>query len=397
MKTPLRIAHLADTHLGYRHYSKADPETGRNQRQIDIEHAFVRAVDDILTRDVDLIIHAGDVFDHTRPSWSTLRVFVQTMRRIEAAGIPCVVIAGNHDTPRLRTSGSVYSLLEMVLPNIRFAAGYEQDRPFKPVDLGVAVHAVPHGALTNPDPPLPILERDARNVLVFHGLAPQVQATLIHEPGEETLLPEQMDERAEYIALGHYHLHGEQTRNAWYSGSTERFGFRDERAEPGYNLVTLGEIGEPARVEHITIPVRPMRTLKRIEGADMEARTIANLVLDRVTALAEPDAMARIELHGVPRTERRQVDRIVRAEIGDTVWALEIRTPTDFINSSDRLDLDAELPPLPELFQQFVNEQVEQGRYDERFAEAFRARGSLALNEAVRLSAEQTANQESAS
>ena len=110
---PLRIAHLADTHLGYSAYGKADPESGRNQRAVDIENSFAAAISDILTRDVDLVLHAGDVFHHTRPSWSTLTHFVRQMRRLEWARIPVVVIAGNHDTPRLRTTGSVFGLLAM--------------------------------------------------------------------------------------------------------------------------------------------------------------------------------------------------------------------------------------------------------------------------------------------
>ena len=123
----MRIAHLADTHLGYSAYGKADPESGRNQRAVDIENSFESAISDILTRDVDLVLHAGDVFHHTRPSWSTLTHFVRQMRRLEWARIPVVVIAGNHDTPRLRTTGSVFGLLAMALPDIRFITGYDTE------------------------------------------------------------------------------------------------------------------------------------------------------------------------------------------------------------------------------------------------------------------------------
>ena len=102
--TTLRIAHLADTHLGYSAYGKTDPATGRNQRAVDVENAFERAISDILERDVDLVLHAGDVFHHTRPSWSTLTHFVRQMRRLERAGLPAVVIAGNHDTEIARST-----------------------------------------------------------------------------------------------------------------------------------------------------------------------------------------------------------------------------------------------------------------------------------------------------
>src|SRR5262245_53586128 len=166
---PLRLAHLSDTHLGYRAYYKTDPATGRNQRAVDIEHAYERAVSDILTRGVDLVIHSGDVFHHARPAYSAMRAFVRQSRRFEQAKLPVLVIGGNHDTPRLRISGSVFSVLELALPEIKFVAGYEQDTvPYKEFDLEIT--AIPHGKLADPIPPLVIPTAGVRNILVTHGL-----------------------------------------------------------------------------------------------------------------------------------------------------------------------------------------------------------------------------------
>src|SRR4051812_45427146 len=95
----IRIAHISDTHLGYRTNFKTDPISGRNQRLVDIEQAYRIAVDDILSRDVQLVIHGGDVFHHTRPTWTTLRWFISQTRRLTNAGLPVLVIGGNHDTP----------------------------------------------------------------------------------------------------------------------------------------------------------------------------------------------------------------------------------------------------------------------------------------------------------
>ncbi len=64
----VRIAHISDTHLGYTRYAKLCPETNRNQREVDVQEAYGRAVDEILDRDVDLVIHSGDVFDSVRPA-----------------------------------------------------------------------------------------------------------------------------------------------------------------------------------------------------------------------------------------------------------------------------------------------------------------------------------------
>jgi DNA repair exonuclease SbcCD nuclease subunit len=380
---PIRLAHLADTHLGYRALGRADPATGRNQRAVDVERAFEAAVDEVLARGVDLVVHAGDVFHHTRPSWSSLRCFVRQLRRVEAAGLPCVVIAGNHDTPRLRTTGSVFGLLELALPEVRFVAGYEVGE-VRFEALNLTLHAVPHGALTNPDPPLVWPEAGRRNVLVTHGLAPGIKLRGRHEPGEETLSGALLDAQYDYVALGHYHIGGAQGNNAWYSGSTERMGWGDEEVKPGFLTVALGEPGAPPAVEHVPLPARPMRTLHPIAGDGLGARELADVVLDRLTALAAPEAMVRVELLQTPRPVRREAEAILRREAGELVWSLQVYSPADVLAGFERGEGDPTLPDLRALFAAFVEEQTTQGAYDAGFAAAFGARGDKALADAMR-------------
>ena len=392
---PLRLAHLADTHLGYRALGRADPATGRNQRAVDIERAFEAAIDRILERDVDLVVHAGDVFHHTRPSWSSLRCFVRQMRRIEAAGLPCLVIGGNHDTPRLRTTGSVFGLLELALPGVRFVAGYNADE-WRLDDLNLTVHSVPHGALTNPDPPVALPERDRRNVLVTHGLAPGVKLRGQHEPGEETLSGGLLGAGFDYVALGHYHVWGDQGHDAFYSGSTERIGWGDEPVTPGFLVVALGDPGTPPVVEHIDLPARPMKTLHPIDGDDRHARELADVVLDRLQALDIPEAMVRVELRQTPRPVRREAEAILRREAVHLVWSLQVYSPADILAGFERGPDDAPLADLRALFGAFVDEQVTQQTYDAPFAAAFRDRGDRALAEAMRLAEDQTVNEDPA-
>lgn len=379
---PLSIAHLADTHLGYRALGRADPVSGRNQRAVDVERAFAAAVDEILARGVDLVLHAGDVFHHTRPSWSTLRCFVREMRRLEAAGLPCIVIGGNHDTPRLRTTGSVFGLLELALPGVRFVAGYDLEE-IRLGELGVTVHAVPHGALTNPNPPVPLLERGRRNLLVTHGLAPGVRLRGQHEPGEERLGADLLSPELDYVALGHYHLWGDQGRNAWYCGSTERTGWGDEEVKPGLLIVELGGPNDPPRVDHVELPARPMRTLKPLDGEGRDARELADLILDRAGAGGEPEAMVRIELLNTPRPLRREAEAIVRREAEGVVWSVQVYSRADIFGPRGAGDGNESLPPLRTLFASFVDEQREQGLYDRGFAAAFGERGGRALDEAA--------------
>jgi len=378
---PVRIAHLSDTHLGYRAFYKADPQTGRNQRSVDVERAYETVISDILTRNVDLVIHSGDVFHHTRPTYAAMRAFVRQTRRLEEAGLPVLVIAGNHDTPRLRASGSVFSVLELALPKVRFVTGYDQETiPYE--SLNLVVCAVPHGRLAEPVPPTVFPEPGAINVLVTHGLVPNLEIRgRQRELGEEELTEVMLDPEFDYIALGHYHKAMKPRQNAWYAGSTERMGWGDERVQPGYWLVELSGPGQPPEVTRVPIETRPMRTLPSVNGEGYDARDIADRVLKMLEDLGQPDAIARVELRHTPRPIRLEAERILRNEAQKFVWWLQVYSPADilapFSRGGEPISAD-----IGEMFDAFVTEREKE--YDPAFAAAFRQRGRRALEEAMR-------------
>jgi exonuclease SbcD len=377
--TKLRFAHISDTHLGYRSHFKTDSATGRNQRSVDVEETYRIAIDDILTRDVQLVIHGGDVFHHTRPTWTALSTFLLQTQRLVNAGLPVLVIGGNHDTPRLRTSGSVFSFLRHALPDVQFVCAYEQEVvPYE--DLGLFVHAVPHGALINPVGPMVFPELGMKNVLVTHGLVSGVQ---LHgrkrEPGEEEVSDSLLDEELDYIALGHYHVYDKVRHNAWYSGSTERMGFGDEDVDPGYALVELGS-ASGAEVTHIPIEARPMKTLAAVDGEGRDAREIADIVLDRAERFSTPETITRIELRETLRHVRREVEAIVRRESAPLVWSLDIFARSDLLIAPGEQRLVSESLDIRSLFEKFVVERA----YEPAFSAAFLERGLRALDDAVR-------------
>lgn len=382
---PLRVAHFADTHLGYRAMSKLDPETGRNQRAVDIELAFERTVSAILEAKPDLVVHAGDVFHHTRPPWHAMRVFVRQMRRIEDAGIPTVIIAGNHDTPRMRTSGTAFSVLELALPGIDFVTGYDvEHRQFE--QFGVVVHAVPHGALSlSAYEPSTYAESDWRTILLTHGMIPGMSDIARYEPGTEQITDSLVDTAFSYIALGHFHTFHRARVNAWYSGSTERMGWGDADATPGFVLVEFAENAlAPDPPVHHPVEVRPMQTLAPINGDGLPARAIADLALKRAGAIDDSAAMTRIELRDVTRAVRREVDQLIRRELDGRVWSLDSFIRGDLLAViGERLPAESTVTDIRTLFDEFVDERIASGQYDQGFSAAFRERGLLAIINAL--------------
>ncbi|MEM0163548.1 MAG: exonuclease SbcCD subunit D [Thermoplasmata archaeon] len=90
----VRIMHISDTHLGYRQYMLGERET-------DFYDSFERVIDLAREEHVDMIVHSGDIFETSRPPNQALKVFKDTLMRINGK-IKYFAVLGDHDRPRKR-------------------------------------------------------------------------------------------------------------------------------------------------------------------------------------------------------------------------------------------------------------------------------------------------------
>ena len=58
----MRILHFADLHIGVENYGRTDPQTGLSTRLLDFLSALDEVVEYALSRDVDLVLLAGDAY-----------------------------------------------------------------------------------------------------------------------------------------------------------------------------------------------------------------------------------------------------------------------------------------------------------------------------------------------
>lgn len=89
----LRVLFLSDTHLGL----TAGTRTGASRRNDVHFDAFHRALAPAFRREVDLVVHGGDMFyrSRVRPGL-VLRAF-DPLKRLADIGIPVVIVPGNHE------------------------------------------------------------------------------------------------------------------------------------------------------------------------------------------------------------------------------------------------------------------------------------------------------------
>lgn len=235
----MRIVHLADTHLGYRQFpGKLDPERKLNQRECDVYAVWHRAIDLAIERNVDAVVHAGDLFDSPRPSMRAMSEALDGFGRLRDAGIPVVAIAGNHSTPRFRSGGSVFEVLQ------RFGVRAAWDRPGRFRINDVVFHAVPHESdsrrLQNHiDSLTPDVSAQA-NVLILHADLSAVPSPSYGEVNAIELEQELLVQAPfDYIAMGHLHRYRAPQVNAIYPGSLERLDFADLSGEKAVLEIAL--------------------------------------------------------------------------------------------------------------------------------------------------------------
>lgn len=295
----MRFLHVADTHLGFQAYRAVDGD-GFNRRETDVYEAFAAAIDHALEREVDLVVHAGDLFDSVRPTNRAIGEALDQVQRLRAAGIPLVVIAGNHETPRLKETGHVFRLLEF-FDDVHPIYG----RGVETVEVaGVTVHAVPHVADQETfEAELAGLDPGAgRNVLVLHGTVPGIEGLPSGEFNDLTVPPEVFD-GFDYVALGHYHVRHEVRDHVWYAGSTERLSFAEAHVDKGCLLVDP----DGPDVEPLMVSARPMVSPPPIDCSGLSADDVTA----RIEEALEGDldgALVKVKLQQLPKDVHQALD-----------------------------------------------------------------------------------------
>jgi len=286
----MRIVHVSDTHLGYTAYRKVDEESGLNQREIDVYRAFESFVDRTLELRPDLILHSGDLFDSVRPTNRALSFAMDQLHRVSEAGIPMVAIAGNHSTPRLRETGSVFRLFEHIEGIYPVYRGR-----LERIEIGeMMVTALPHSEPEMMQRGLEELKPSKEfryNVAIMHAGVVGLGVFRMNEFNERLIKSSYLRGDFDYIALGHYHEQVEVGPTACYAGSTERFSFTEADHEKGFLLIDL----ENGRRRFEPLEVREMLDLGPVDAYGK----------DPVALQEEIESVLQTDLH----------DRIVRLTV----------------------------------------------------------------------------------
>jgi DNA repair protein SbcD/Mre11 len=330
-----RIGFFSDTHLGYAAKCRPDPKTGINARVLDGYRAFSAIVNDMITAEVDLVIHGGDLFHKSWPEINDIVWARQELNKFTAAGIPVVGTTGNHDAATDRAKAAATAAVTDRERGVVFV-----QKPVETVEVvpGLKVTALSHYGLARRDRIVPEPVEGYVNLLVAHGAAALPGHELFHcvdSPGEQPIGMDILaDPRWAGKLLGHYHGMGplpglnSGPSQAWYAGSTVRRGFSDPEGGRGWLQVVVNTDGTVVW-ERKTVQQRPQFDLPVIDAVGLTGAEIHERALFNLTAVPLEGAIVRQVVTNVSAFQRAGVNlpALNTAAGGCLQWLPVLRRP----------------------------------------------------------------------
>ncbi|MBN2005280.1 MAG: exonuclease SbcCD subunit D [Anaerolineae bacterium] len=350
MADPIRVLHFADLHIGMENYGRLDPETGLNQRVVDFLDRLDLLVNYAIEHEADLALFAGDAFRTRGPNPTHQREFAHRIRRLSEAGIPTVLLVGNHDMPVMEQRASSIEIFDTLsVPHVTVAAKpgiFRIETRRGPLQVAAMPYPVRQRLLTREQ--FRRLDQGALDRVVSEAvvniiqdlvekLEPDIPAILTghfsvdsaHWGSERNIMVGRdvtapisalTNPRWAYVALGHIHQHQNLNEGndppVVYPGSLERVDFGEEKQLKGFCWVEIAPEGTAWR--YVEVPARPFLTLR----VDVREEEDAMPAIRRAIAGAPiRDAVVRLVVRMTPEQEPRLRDADIAPLLADAFFS----------------------------------------------------------------------------
>ena len=275
----MKFLHISDLHLGKRVHEFS---------MLEDQKYILRQILNIVTKEQpDGLLIAGDVYDKSVPPAEAVRVLDEFLTELAERNVPVFLVSGNHDSAerlafgaQLMSSKGVYMspIYDGNPVCVRLKDSYGEVcvhlLPFLRPALVRSVFGEEAGSTCQETGKTAIghmqVDTCLRNVLVAHQFVTGASRC----ESEEVMVGglDQMDaalfDDFDYVALGHIHSPQYVSRETIrYCGTPLKYSFSEAEQDKS---VTVVELKEKGTVEIRTIPLQPLRDLRKIRGTYLE-------------------------------------------------------------------------------------------------------------------------------
>lgn len=323
----IQFVHTGDGHIDSDQHGSINPQTGINKAWESHARVLTNAVNEAINRNVNFFLHAGDGFKHGRPSQEAVLLFADVFRPLVEAGIPLVLLGGNHEVYQVPLSQrTATETVGDLLKHDGEVHIVERDSQLIRLNSGVQIAAMPWmsktrilGALgediTDPlegdrkvtqyaldtldrlsneaDTSSPLIMAshvtvdDVRIDSLAKGARRGSEVDLANVFGEPIIPRKGIEESpVSYAALSHIHARQQMGDKCFYAGSPDRLTMTDADEPKSVNFVTLSDDNVLEKVEYFDTEARPMHSVS-LEDSDAEER-LENLAEGALVQLELP-------------------------------------------------------------------------------------------------------------
>lgn len=277
----MKIIHTSDWHLGI---------SLHNASLIEEQKSYVDfLVNAVKEKNIDAVMIAGDIFDHSVSSAEAISLYNEAVTKLcNEIGVPVIISAGNHDgAARLASCNELLkkaglyifgklskeiSFVELNNVKIYVLPYFNTDEvkslfpEEKIISYSDAMNCLINNIKHNFNP-------GKKNILMSHCF---VSGSVLSESdrsamvGGTSVVPSEVFEGFDYVALGHLHKAQNRGYNIRYSGSPLKYSFSEAEHKKS---ITLLSIDDEITIEELE--VLPLRETRVIKGTFDELLSIA--------------------------------------------------------------------------------------------------------------------------
>lgn len=227
----MQIFHFSDTHLWI--------WLENTTREEDFYKNFEFIIDKILEIKPDVVVHSGDLFHTSKPSNKAISVVVENFLKLEKAWIKTIIIAGNHDTPRLSLTTHPFEIFQSMENFYVFYEPKIENLEISWLNFLVLPHIHDENIFKEELRKIQDFIKEWKtNIFVSHfGISAREYDEYTDEISGISVTLDELKtlKKFDYVALGHYH----KQFNIWniaYPGSIEHTSFNQKNYKIGYNI-----------------------------------------------------------------------------------------------------------------------------------------------------------------
>jgi exonuclease SbcD len=277
----MKIIHTSDWHLGI---------SLHNASLIEEQKSYIDfLINAVKEQNIDAVMIAGDIFDHSVSSAEAISLYNEAVTKLcNEIGVPVIISAGNHDgAARLASCNELLkkaglyifgklskeiSIVELNNVNIYILPYFNTDEvkslfpENKIISYSDAMNCLVKNIKLNFNP-------GKKNILMSHCF---VSGSVLSESdrsamvGGTSVVPSEVFEGFDYVALGHLHKAQNRGNNIRYSGSPLKYSFSEAEHKKS---ITILSINDEIAIEELE--VTPLRETRVIRGTYDELLSIA--------------------------------------------------------------------------------------------------------------------------